>query len=104
MKNRPINNIQTINKYLQKLLNTHINFEISFAEDQKFLRIYTPWFIKEQKDWIETIKEHFIEIGFNLVNRGDSVLIFDTANLVNFYNILQMKNELCYYYDYENRF
>ena len=107
MKERKINNIRTINTYLQKLCVTTINFDISFAEDHKFLRIYTPWFIKEleeQKDWIELIKEHFIELGFKLINRGDSVLIFDTANLANFYNILQLRNEICYYYDYENNF
>lgn len=100
INNKLINGIRTINVYLQKLCNTTINFEVSFAEDHKFLRIYAPWYVKQQKDWIELIKKHFIEIGFNLVNRGDSVLIFDTANLANFYNILQLRNELYYYYDY----
>ncbi len=92
---KQINNVYTLNKYLQKQCITTLMFDIRINDND--FTIYSGISEYSCNLFMKAIN-HLKEIGFKVINenKANGIVTFSTKGLEEFFNILKIRNEVIY--------
>jgi hypothetical protein len=92
--NKKINDIYTLNKYLQKQVVTTLTLCCRINENEIILVV--PGLSDKSYQIFEKAVEHLKSIGFELTHISNTLAIFSTKGLEEFFNVLKLRNEVFY--------